>query len=213
MSEPSSTLTIKTTDEFYKQNKKLVRFLMFVMAEENNAEIYLEKGFTPKRQWRLVVLNNYNYCIEFFRDEKEKGKEQLGSLTLTHYGECTDIKEVVNIAINHLSEVVENIDLGTCNVLAERNKAMVNKWTDGEFKGLYEFTCQRDVQENIFTRAQLVSLIEELMQRNPREKTKNAQKFIDNYKARYNKIQYIGKKDLETFLVDVKKMIREQAEC
>ena len=203
-----------TDDEFYERNKKLVRLMLTAVANGYSLKnIYrAEDGATLEQRSFRVVASNWD--IEYYNkniesEGKDPSKARLELRLMNNKNGITDLQNAFGSRLTdiflHMGDG-ETADL--LPVLEQSNEVLFDKWVEGGYKNLHIFLEQRNLQEIMFTRSQLVMLIERISASGLLDKKiTNIQKYIDNHFNRYSRITFVNESQMTEFwqgLIDAK---------
>lgn len=193
-----------TDPEFYERNKKLVRLILTVIANEEKVKNFWRAEDGATLEQRSLRVNASSWDLEYYNKTIESNGEDVAAARLEYrYSNTKDgikiLADTFEIRMTDLfmSMIDEDNEISVQGTLEKCNQQLLKYWESGKYKNLHYFVSQERYQEIMFTRGQLAALIARIEQREGKET--NTRKWIDNHNRRYSKLDFVRAEDIADF--------------
>lgn len=185
--------------ESYEENSKLFRLLMALLAEVMNVRNYWKAEDGATLEQRSIRLNSCGWDLEYYNkaiesNGEDEAKARLELRLMDSQNGFEDLQKAIEARMDafYLAMVGDDGKFDVDRVYQKANEALLKYWKTGRYRTMQRFLAQERFQEILFTRRQLIILLNKMV---PSEK-RNGNRWIDKYCKTHGSFGFVQRGEL-----------------
>lgn len=188
--------------DFYEKNKKIVRLLMALIADSMNVRNYWRAEDGATLEQRSLRINTCCWDLEYYNKAIESNgtnnaRARLELRLMDSQNGFDDLGKAFEARMNefHGEMIGETGRFDVQRVLEKTNEELLKYWRTGRYSTIQRFLMQERYNEVLFTRGQLLPLLDKMK---PSIK-RNGNRWIDKYCKTHGSFGFVQRGELKEF--------------